>query len=105
MEEYTVPQRLWLELEAGIDAWGNMGGKYEEDIAVAVEAYNYGVERLGKEAADQIIFDSTRHILDTLFNVGVVDNPYVSEAVAASVPNNEEHTHSLKRRAQTPFRG
>lgn len=92
MEEYTVPQRLWLELEAGIDAWGNMGGKYEEDIAVAVEAYNYGVERLGKEAADQIIFDSTRHILDTLFNVGVVDNPYVSEAVAASVPNNEEHT-------------
>lgn len=69
-----------------------MGGKYEEDIAVAVEAYNYGVERLGKEAADQIIFDNTRHILDTLFNVGVVDNPYVSEAVAASVPNNEEHT-------------
>lgn len=43
-------------------------------------------------AADQIIFDNTRHILDTLFNVGVVDNPYVSEAVAASVPNNEEHT-------------
>ena len=69
-----------------------MGGKYADDIAVAMEAYNYGVERLGKEAADQIIFDNTRHILDTLFNVGVVDNPYVSQEKAASVPNNAEHT-------------
>lgn len=90
-EEYTTAQRLWLELEAGIDAWGNMGGKYADDIAVAVEAYNYGVERLGQEAADQVIFDGTRHILDTLFNVGVVDHPYLSEETVATVPNNAEH--------------
>jgi len=90
-EEYTVPQRLWLELEAGIDAWGNMGGNYADDIAVAVEAYNYGVERLGKEAADQIIFDGTRHILDTLFNVGVVDQPYTSVETVKTVVNSEEH--------------
>lgn len=91
-EEYTVPQRLWLELEAGIDAWGNMGGKYADDIPVAMEAYAFGVERLGQEAADQIMFDSTRHILDCLFNVGVVDNPYLSKEIVETVPNNAEHT-------------
>lgn len=91
-EEYTVSERLWLELEAGIDAWGNMGGKYADDIPVAVEAYNFGVSRLGQEAADQIMFDSTRHILDCLFNVGVVDHPYLSVETVATVPNNAEHT-------------
>lgn len=97
-EEYTVPQRLWKELETGIDAWGNMGGKYEEDIAVAVEAYNFGVQELGQEAADQIVFDGTRRILDTLFNVGVVDHPYTSVAIVNAVVNSDEH-HEMARDA------
>ncbi len=97
-EEYTVPQRLWKELEAGIDAWGNMGGKYADDIAVAMEAYAFGVEEVGREAADQIMFDGTRRILDTLFNVGVVDHPYTSVANVEAVVNCDAH-HEMAREA------
>ena len=43
-----------------------------------MEAYNIGVEKYGQEEMDQIMVDSTRHILQTLFNVGIVDNPYLS---------------------------
>jgi len=90
-EEYTVPQRLWLELQAGIDAWGNMGGKFADDITVAMEAYQYGVDTLGQEAADKIVNDGTRRILYTLFNVGVVDNPYTSVEEVKSVVLCAEH--------------
>lgn len=91
MEDATVPERLLKILEAGVDAWGNLGGKYQEDIDLAMEAYDLGVAELGQDGMDQILFDGTRHILDTLFNVGVVDHPYLSVETVASVPNNAEH--------------
>jgi len=91
MEDATVPERLLKILEAGVDAWGNLGGKYQEDIDVAMEAYKLGVADLGQEGMDSLMTNSTRHILDTLFNVGVVDHPYLSVETVATVPNNAEH--------------
>ena len=96
MEDATVPERLLKIMQAGVDAFGNLGGKYQEDIDTAMEAYNLGVSELGQEGMDQIMSDSTRHILDTLFNVGVVDHPYLSVDTCASVPNNAEHAAAAR---------
>lgn len=91
VEDATVQERLLMILEAGVDAWGNLGGNYQEDVDLAMEVYNLGVADLGQEGMDEIMTNSTRHILDTLFNVGVVDHPYLSVETTASVPNNAEH--------------
>ncbi len=90
-EDLTTEERLLQILYAGCDAYGNLGGKREEDVATAVAAYNLGVEEYGQEEMDKVLADSTRRILKTLFNVGIVDQPYLDLETAKSVPNNEEH--------------
>ena len=85
-EDYTPEERILAVMMAGVDAFGGLG-----DVPRAMAAYELGVERYGQETMDQVMFDGTRHILDTLFNVGVVDNPYLNVATVASVPNNPEH--------------
>ena len=91
VEDMTVPERLLALLEAGCDAFGGLGGDLQADIEIAMEAYALGVEKLGQEAMDEIMIETTVRTLVPLFNVGVVDNPYLSEEKAKDVANNAEH--------------
>ena len=91
VEDLTVPERLLKILVAGVDAYGNLGGGYQADLDLAMEAYAIGVAELGQEAMDKIMTETTRRTLKTFFNVGVVDNPYLTIEKAATVANNAEN--------------
>ena len=56
-----------------------------------MEAYRLGVEKHGEEGMMEIMNKSTERILRTHFNIGIVDNPYLSIEMAETVPNNAEH--------------
>ena len=86
VEDLTPAERVLAVMMAGNDGFGSLG-----DVPRALEAYELGVERYGQEEMDKVLKDSTVRTLATLFNVGVVDNPYLDVATAKSVPNNPEH--------------
>ena len=92
VEDMTEAERMLQCLVAGCDAFGGSGSDPVTAMETAMEVYNLGVEEYGQEEMDKIMADSTRHILVTLFNVGIVDNPYLEVETASTVPNNAEHT-------------
>lgn len=91
VEDLSTAERLLQMLVAGVDAFGALGRALQDDVDLAMEAYNIGVEKYGQEEMDQIMVDSTRHILQTLFNVGIVDNPYLSLEESLAVTNITEY--------------
>ncbi len=91
VENLTMVERMLATLEAGCDAFGGEGGNGQKSVDLAMEAYQLGVDRLGETKMEEIMKKSTERILRTHFNVGIVDNPYLSLEVAESIPNNAEH--------------
>jgi beta-glucosidase len=91
VEKLTPAECMLAILEAGCDAFGGEGRSGKEDIDLAMEAYNLGIKKHGEEAMNEIMRHSTLRILRTHFNVGLVDNPYLSIEKAETVPNNAEH--------------
>jgi beta-glucosidase len=91
MEKSTPAECMLAILEAGCDAFGGEGRSGKADVDLAMEAYKLGVKKLGEEAMNEIIRHSTERIMRTHFNVGIVDNPYLSIDKAETVPNNKEH--------------
>jgi beta-glucosidase len=91
VEDLTPAECMLAILEAGCDAFGGEGRSGKKDIDLAMEAYKLGVEKHGEEAMNEIMRHSTERILRTHFNVGIVDNPYLSINKAETVPNNAEH--------------
>ncbi len=91
VEDLTPAECMLAILEAGCDAFGGEGRSGKEDIDLAMEAYKLGVKKLGEEAMNEIMRHSTERILRTHFNIGIVDNPYLSIEKAETVPNNAEH--------------
>jgi beta-glucosidase len=91
MENLTPAECMLAIMEAGCDAFGGEGRSGKADIDLAMEAYNLGVKKLGEEAMNEIMKHSTERIMRTHFNVGIVDNPYLSIEKAETVPNNAEH--------------
>lgn len=91
VEDLTQTESMLGVLEAGADAFGEIGEAFQGDIDQGVKAYELGVAKLGQEAMDEIMKKSTERILRTHFNIGIVDNPYLSLEKAESVPDNEEH--------------
>jgi len=91
VEDLTTAECMLAILEAGVDAFGEIGESGQEDIDNAMEAYELGVKKLGEEAMNEIMRHSTERILRTHFNIGIVDNPYLSLEKAETVPNNAEH--------------
>ena len=93
-ENLTPVERYLAVMEAGVDAFGGEGDSGQPEIDLAMEAYALGVEKLGQEAMDKIMLDSAVRTLKTLFLVGVVDNPYLSNEYAAETANSEEHNNA-----------
>jgi beta-glucosidase len=91
VEDKTPAECMLAILEAGCDAFGGEGRAGQQDIDLAMEAYKLGVKKHGEEAMKEIMRHSTERILRTHFNVGLVDNPYLSIEKAEAVPNNSEH--------------
>lgn len=91
MENQTPAECMLAIMEAGCDAFGGEGRSGKADIILAMEAYKLGVKKLGEEAMNEIMRHSTERIMRTHFNVGIVDNPYLSIEKAETVPNNAEH--------------
>jgi len=91
VENLTPAECMLAILEAGCDAFGGEGRSGQKDIDLAMEAYKLGVNKLGEESMNKIMRHSTERILRTHFNVGIVDNPYLSVEKAETVPNNAEH--------------
>ncbi|MGF1587188.1 MAG: glycoside hydrolase family 3 N-terminal domain-containing protein [Bacteroidales bacterium] len=94
VENLTMPERMLATLEAGNDAFGGEGGDGQKSVDLAMEAYKLGVARLGEAKMNEIMNKSTERILRTHFNIGIVDNPYLSLDVAQSVPDNPEHNEA-----------
>ena len=91
VENLTPAECMLAIMEAGCDAFGGEGRSGKADIDLAMEAYKLGVKKLGEEAMNEIMRHSTERIMRTHFNVGIVDNPYLSIEKAETVPNNAEH--------------
>jgi beta-glucosidase len=91
VEKLTPVECMLAILEAGCDAFGGEGRDGRKSVDLAMEAYWLGVTKLGEERMNEIMRKSTERILRTHFNVGIVDNPYLSIGLADSVPNNAEH--------------
>ena len=91
MEDKTPAECMLAILEAGCDAFGGEGRSGQKDIDLAMEAYKLGVEKHGEESMNEIMRHSTERILRTHFNIGIVDNPYLSLETAEKIPNNAEH--------------
>jgi len=91
MEDRTPAECMLAILEAGCDAYGGEGRNGKESVDLAMEAYKLGVAKLGEEGMNEIMNKSTERILRTHFNIGIVDNPYLSIETAETVPNNAEH--------------
>jgi beta-glucosidase len=91
VEDLTPAKCMLAILEAGCDAYGGEGRNGQESVDLAMEAYKLGIEKLGEEAMNEIMRHSTERILKTHFNIGIVDNPYLSIEKAETVPNNAEH--------------
>lgn len=91
VENLTQVERRLAILEAGCDAFGGEGGGLQESVDLAMEAYELGVDRLGKAEMDEIMKKGTERILRTHFNIGIVDNPYLDLKVAESTSLKPEH--------------
>lgn len=91
VENLTPAEAMLAILEAGCDAFGGEGRNGREDVDLAMEAYRLGVEKLGEAKMNEIMYRSTERMLRTHFNVGIVDNPYLSLTIAETIPNNPEH--------------
>ena len=91
VENLTIVEKMLATLEAGCDAFGGEGGDGQKSVDLAIEAYKLGVTKLGEEEMNEIIKKSTERILITHFNIGIVDNPYLSLKVAETVPNSIAH--------------
>ncbi len=91
VENLTPAECMLAILEAGCDAFGGEGRSGQEDIDLAMEAYQLGIKKLGEESMNELMRHSTLRILRTHFNIGIVDNPYLSIEKAETVPNNAEH--------------
>ena len=91
MENSTPAECMLAIMEAGCDAFGGEGRSGKADIDLAMEAYKLGVKKLGEDEMNEIMRHSTERILRTHFNIGIVDNPYLSIGKAETVPNNAEH--------------
>ncbi|MHC1721770.1 MAG: glycoside hydrolase family 3 N-terminal domain-containing protein [Aminipila sp.] len=90
VEHLTIAERMLLLMEAGNDGFGGLGGDPAKHVGQAMEAYALGVEKHGQEGMDKILNDSTVRALKTLFNVGVVDNPYLTIEDASTVANSAQ---------------
>jgi beta-glucosidase len=91
VENMTMAEKMLATLEAGSDAFGGEGADGQKSVDLAMKAYKLGVGKLGEAKMNEIMKKSTERILRTHFNIGIVDNPYLSLDVAQSVPNNTEH--------------
>lgn len=94
VEHLTPAECMLAILEAGCDAYGGEGRNPKESMDLAMEAYRLGVEKHGEEGMMEIMNKSTERILRTHFNIGIVDNPYLSIEMAETVPNNAEHNEA-----------
>ena len=91
VEDLTPAEKRLAILTAGCDAFGGEGSDRQKSMELAMEAYDLGVARLGKEQMDKSMKKSTERILRTHFNIGIVDNPYLSLEVAESTYQKPEH--------------
>jgi beta-glucosidase len=91
MENLTPAERMLAILEAGCDGFGGEGSNPKESVALAMQAYAVGVKKSGQKAMDEMMRHSTERMLVTHFNVGLVENPYLSIEKAETVPNSAAH--------------
>lgn len=94
VENLTPAECMLAILEAGCDAFGGEGGNRQESVKLAMEAYRLGVTKHGEEGMNKIMKQSTERMLRTHFNIGIVENPYLSLEIAQTVPNNAEHNEA-----------
>jgi beta-glucosidase len=91
VENLTPAECMLAILEAGCDAFGGEGSSGQGNVDIAMKAYELGVAKLGEAAMNEIMNKSTERMLRTHFNIGIVDNPYLSLEKAETVPNNAQH--------------
>lgn len=85
VEGKTTAERVRLCLEAGVDQIG--GGFFANNINAQLKAIG---EEEGEEVALERAQESARRVLKTLYQINIMDNPYVSVEDAESIVQDEE---------------
>lgn len=78
-EGYTIAERHYMVLEAGVDQFG--GNKNPQPI---LDAYQIMVHEKGEEYAEKRFRKSAFRILRNMFRVGLFENPYIEPESANS---------------------
>lgn len=82
---YTVAERHYKVLQAGVDQFG--GNKDPKPI---LKAYDLMVNDHGKEAAEKRFRKSAYRILKNMFRVGLFENPYIEPELAKDKVGTKE---------------
>lgn len=85
-EGYTIAERHYKVLEAGVDQFG--GNKDPQPI---LEAYQIMAREHGKEYAEKRFRKSAYRILRNMFRVGLFENPYIEPESANSKVGTPEY--------------
>ena len=85
VEEFTVAQRHYECLKAGVDQFGG-----NNDKGAVLEAYEMWVAEFGQESADERFRESARRLLMNSFRTGLFENPYLEPAVSAETVGKPE---------------
>ena len=85
VEEFTVAQRHYECLKAGVDQFGG-----NNDKRPVLEAYEMWVAEFGQDSADERFRESARRLLMNSFRTGLFENPYLEPAVSAETVGKPE---------------
>lgn len=90
--DVTAGERAFLAIMAGVDQMGGCSNPQ-----VLIDAYNFGVEKVGKEKMDEAFARSAKRLLLGYFMTGMFENPYLDEKAAlADVNSADKQAEALK---------
>ena len=85
VEQLSVAERHYKAIEAGIDQFGGDSNK-----KAVLEAYNIGVKKHGETFMQNRFRQSAVRILQTIFRIGLFENPYLNPEESEKLVGNPE---------------
>ena len=83
--EVEAGERAFLAIMAGVDQMGGCSNPQ-----VLIDAYNFGCEKVGKEAMDEAFAVSAQRLLQGYFLTGLFENPYIDEETSLADLNSAD---------------
>lgn len=85
VEQYSIAERHYMALMAGVDQFGG-----NNEIAPILEAYKMGVKQYGKAFMRKRFEQSAVRLLRNIFRLGLFENPYIDPQESAKIVGNPQ---------------